>query len=253
MAKEVRLDIAGTIYREGDFVRLSTHREVFDGAPSVGNCICGELNAELMIPSEAIPRNAEMVPYIREEGSSAWKKQSVFFVYSRDVDELIGQVSIVAYDAIYRGEESFTKEGEQGEWPRVDIDVMDEIARRTGTTVCAETRAKMTGGYLVQYPGFINADGEMVPDGDGALTMREVAGRIAAFYAGNWIIDKNGEWRLVILGDIPEETNLLITEDGEPIKLGNDRIIVEFGKEEPHRLVVQNGDALLIGGVRLLV
>ena len=177
----------------------------------------------------------------------------MFFIYSRDVDELTGQVSIVAYDAIYRGEESFTQEGEQGEWPRVDIDVMDEIARRTGTTICAETRAKMAGGYLVQYPGFINADGEMVPDGDGALTMREVAGRIAAFYAGNWIIDKNGEWRLVILGDIPEETNLLITEDGEPIKLGNDRIIVEFGKEEPHRLVVQNGDALLIGGVRLLV
>ena len=252
MAKEVRLDIAGTTYREESFVRLSIHREVFDGAPSVGNCICGELNAELLIPTEDIPRNAEMVPYSREEGEE-WKKQSVFFVYNRDEDDLTGVLTIVAYDAIYRGEENFTQEGDQGEWPRTDIVVMDEIARRTGTTICAESRAKMTNGYLVEYPGFINENGEMIPDGDGVLTMREVAGRIAAFYAGNWIIDKNGEWRLVILGDIPEETNLLITEDGEPIKLGSDRIIVEFGKEEPHRLVVQNGDKLIMGGVGLLV
>lgn len=253
MAKEVRLDIAGVTYREDSISSLTTNRQMFDGAPSVGNCICGQLDALLTIPTASIPRNAQLIPYIRNEGETVWKKKSVFFVFNRDTDEATGSLKIIAYDAIYKAEESFTQPGDQGYWPRTDIQIMTEIAQRTGTTVCADTRAIMTKRYAIQYPGIIMEDGTLKPDGEGALTMREVAGRVASMYAGNWIIDNNGEWRLVRLGDIPPETNYLITEDGDPIVLGRDRILVIEGLEEPNNLVSQNGDKLVIGGVRLLV
>ena len=274
MEKEVRLDIAGVTYREAAIVSLHTHRQIFEGEPSIGNCFCGELNAELIIPSGDIPRNAKFVPYIRDAGGT-WKKKSEFFVYTRQVDDLTEYVTIVAYDAIYRGEESFTQPGDQGEWPRKDIDVMREIAQRTGASICAESLAKINKGYEVQYPGIImetttkidtgkvdeygepiyeeRTETELKPDNEGALTMREVAGRIASFYGGNWIIDNNGEWRLIQLGDIPEETHFLIWEQGEPIRVGSDRIVIREGLEESHRMVIQNGDVLLIGGVRLIV
>ena len=260
MEKEVRLDIADVTYREATIVSLHTHRQIFEGEPSIGNCFCGELNAELIIPSEDIPRNAKFVPYIRDVGGT-WKKKSEFFVYTRQVDDLTGYVTIVAYDAIYRGEESFTQPGDQGEWPRKDIDVMREIARRTNASICAESLAKINRGYEVQYPGIImettddegNPKTELKPDHKGALTMREIAGRIASFYGGNWIIDNNGEWRLIQLGDIPAETYYLIWEQGDPIRIGSDRIIVRDGLEESHHMVIQNGDVLLIGGVRLIV
>lgn len=253
MAKEIRLDIAGTTYREKDIVSLVTDRETFDGAPSIGNCICGELTAELNIPSSAVPRNAEFIPYVREEGGE-WKKKSVFFVYNRDTDEAVDTLHITAYDAIYKAEKPFTQAGDQGYWPRRDIDVMNEIAQRTGTTICAATRAIMTKGHLLQYPGIILEDGSLEPvEDEGAVTMREMAASVAKLYVGNWIIDNNGEWRLIRLGDIPPETNYLITEDGEPIVLGQDRILIVDGLTEPTNMVLETGDRLLIGGVRLLV
>lgn len=264
MGKEIRLDIGNRdgssmiICREKDIVSLKTDRELFTGVPSVGNCVCGELSAELMLPSETVPTNGKLVPYVREAGTTEWHKKSEFYIFHRDTDEATGVLRIVAYDAIYRGEESFTQDGDQGEWPRTDIAVMDEIAARTGSRVSDATRAIMTRGYRVQYPGIIMKDGTLKPDGDGALTMREVAGRIASFYAGNWIIDNHGEWRLVCLGDIPPETNYLVTEYGNPITFGTGtgnvtKILLREGLVEPRRLVIQNGDCLLIGGVRLLV
>ena len=83
--------------------------------------------------------------------------------------------------------------------------------------------------------------------------MREVLGFVGAMYAGNWVTNDYGQLRLLMLGDIPEETTLLIDENGDYIKLGNDRIYLVFGLEEPHRLVTEDGGGLLIGGDRILV
>ena len=57
-------------------------------------------------------------------------------------------------------------------------------------------------------------------------TMREVLGYIGVANAGNWIITMEGKLRLVKLGDIPEESNLLVDDYGNPILFGEVRIIV---------------------------
>lgn len=223
--KQYKLVIADTPYRENKIVSLSTHRKLFDGSPSVGNCRCGELNCTVTIPTGDIPRNAKLVPYVSDDGET-WVKKGEYFVFSREVDKVTGWVSIVAYDAIFRASAYFTSAGDQGEWPRTDITVMQEIATRTGAAINSETVTAMNKAYPVQYPGIVLESGTKKIDGSGALTMQDVAGRIAAYYGGNWIIDNNGEWRLILFGDIPADADYLITENTEIIVMGGVRILV---------------------------
>lgn len=260
--KEIRLDINGVTYREDVIVSMITDKRQFDGAPSVGNCICGELDVELVMDNALIGKNAKLEPYIRDRNSGTpWKKKGVFWIYNRKQDEETGSIKIVAYDAIYRSETSYLSSGDQGLWPRTDITVMTEIAERIGTTLSPATIALMTNNYPVPYPG-ITLEGEagqtiLEPDLDGALTIREVAERIAMYYAGNWIVDNNGQLALVGLSSIPPETYYLVTEKGEAITFGSGegltRIVVRNDVEESHHLAIQNGDTLTIGGVRILV
>ena len=226
MSKEIRLDIATGQYREDRIWSLETHRKIWDGLPSVGNCVSGELICTVDVPSANIPRNAKVIPYLRNAGASTWKKKSEFFVFSRSEDQSTGLVTLICYDAIFKAEDSFTQPGNQGTWPKTDKQVMQIIAQRTGASINADTLTMMNKGYQIPYPGIVMEDSTLKPDGKNALTMREVAGRIAAMYAGNWIINNDGEWQLVVLGDIPVDQNLLITEDGYNIVIGGVRILV---------------------------
>ena len=147
-----------------------------------------------------------------------WQQKSQFYVFSREIDHATGALHITAYDAIYRAEQDYyTRSGEQGNWPKTALACMQEIASRTSATICSDSLALLTNTpYYIQYPGY----------GDGALTMRQVAGDIAKRYAGNWIIDNNGEWRLIRLNDMPPSTHYLITEHGNPITFAGVRILV---------------------------
>ena len=87
---------------------------------------------------------------------------------------------------------------------------------RWNTGIDNRTDIIIRNAYSVQYPGY----------GEEAYTVREVLGYIGAFYAGNWIINDSGQLRLLVLGDIPAETYYLITEDGDRITLGGDRLVM---------------------------
>ena len=55
---------------------------------------------------------------------------------------------------------------------------------------------------------------------------REMLGIIAASYGGNFIISDEGQLLLIRLQDLPKETNYLVTESGDVIVFGNDKITV---------------------------
>ena len=223
--KYVKLNIAGTDYGDAYIVSMRTHRAVFEDDPSVGNCVSGELEATLLVGNVQIPRNAKVVPYIKED-NGAWKKKSEFFIYSRGTDYVSGALKITAYDAIFKAEEQYLYPGEIGLWPRIDKAVMQEIASRTGTTICADSLARMNKGYQIQFPG-ITIEGESTTEYEvDGTTMRQMAGYIASMYAGNWIIDNNGEWRLIVLGDVPLITHYMVEEHGDVILIGGVRILV---------------------------
>ena len=247
MAKMVRLMIAGTEYREGDIVSLSTHRQLFEGAPSIGNCITGELNTELIVSSDLIPTNASMSPYVRDDITQPWQQKSTFYIYRRKIDRLTGTVRITAYDATFRTDRPYIDSNEtinMDDWPRSAYSVMTDIAQRCGLTIHPDTIAKLQNDpRYVRFPGAkVEADvdtGEevFVSDGDAAMTMREVACEVAVMYAANWLVDNEGLWRLVVFGDIPLDSDYLVTENSDIIILGQG--VDEQGNCREVRLLVR--------------
>lgn len=215
--KEVRAIIAGVTYDQTKIVSASSKAALMDKAATIGNCVAKELNLVLRNPGE-IPRMAEIRMQFRLNSGtqqSEWLPKGTFFIDTRD--EGNGVLTIDAFDPMLKCDQSFTTSGEQGTWPRTDITVVNQICSRIGVTLDSRTAEIITAGYTIQYPGY----------GEGAYTMREILGFIGSMYAGNWIITDENKLRLLVLGDMPDDTtNLLITEYGEYIVMGGYRIRV---------------------------
>lgn len=215
--KEVQAIIAGTVYGQDKIVSANSKAALMDKAATIGNCVAKELTIVLRNPGE-IPRMAQIQMRFRLNNGtqqSEWLPKGTFFIDTRD--EGNGVLSIDAFDPMLKCDQSFTTSGEQGTWPRTDITVVNQICSRIGVTLDSRTAEIITAGYTIQYPGF----------GEGAYSMREILGFIGSMYAGNWIITDENKLRLLVLGDIPDDTtNLLITEYGEYITMGGFRIRV---------------------------
>ena len=215
--KEVQAIIAGTVYGQDKIVSANSKAALMDKAATIGNCVAKELTLVLRNPGE-IPRMAQIQMRFRLNNGtqqSEWIPKGTFFIDTRD--EGNGVLSIDAFDPMLKCDQSFTTSGEQGTWPRTDITVVNQICSRIGVTLDARTAAIITERYTIQYPGF----------GEGAYTMRELLGFIGSMYAGNWIITDENKLRLLVLGDMPDDsTSLLITEYGEYITMGGFRIRV---------------------------
>ena len=98
------------------------------------------------------------------------------------------------------------------EWPRMDIDVVRDIASAIGTSVDTRTTQIMDKGYKINYPA--------------EYSMREVLENIAAMYAGSFIMSDTCELLLITMFGIPKETNYLIDNAGFAVTFGGDRILV---------------------------
>lgn len=201
--REVRAVIAGTTYGQDKIVSAKSAAAVLKGNQLVGNCISAQLNLSLREPG-TIPRMAEIDVGVRlNDGTtqSGWLPKGTFYIDTRTQEDDV--LKITAYDAMLKTEQSFTRSGDQGEWPRTDISVVNEIAQRIGVSVDARTTALMSRGYLVQYPGIVLEDGTPKYSADGGLTMREVLGYIGVMYGGDWVISDAGELRLVPFAIFP--------------------------------------------------
>ena len=215
--KEYQAIIAGITYTAQQIVSAFSASAVEAQPATIGNCVAKRLNLVLRNPGD-IPRMAQIkMRYRLNNGiaQSEWMPKGTFFIDTRD-SSIDGVLSIVAYDAMLKCDQPFTSSGDQGQWPRLDIDVINEICSRIGVTLDPRTSAILIRQYKIPYPGF----------GEGALNMREVLGAIGAMYAGNWIVSDQDTLRLVVLGDIPPETNYLITENHDYILIGGYRILV---------------------------
>jgi hypothetical protein len=214
--KEVRVIIAGTTYTQANIVSATTKGALFEQADTIGNAVAKEL--DLVLRSyNTIPRMAKIqVEFRLNDGTtqSEWLPKGTYYIDTRD--EWNGVISIVAYDAMLKADTSYTTSGEQGGWPKTDLQVVQAICSRIGITLDPRTEAMLTGGYQIQYPGF----------GEDAYTMRELLQFIGQMYAGNWWVNDMDKLMLVGLGDIPKETNYLVEEHGDYILIGGYRILV---------------------------
>ena len=202
-------------FRESAIISMSTQKSIFpDSNPSVGNCISGQITVDMIKPKGDIPRRARLVPYVRLTNGmehSEWIQKGVFFIdhreYSGDENE---RMIISGYDHIILTEADFPSSTD--EWPRMDIDVVRDIASAIGTSVDARTAKIMNKGYKIDYPA--------------EYSMREVLENIAAMYAGSFVMSDVGELLLVTMFGIPKETDYLIDSAGFTITFGGERILV---------------------------
>ena len=206
---------ADTGFRESSIISMSTQKSIFsESNPTVGNCIAGQITVEMMKPKGDIPRRARLAPYVRLTNGkehSEWIQKGVFFIdhreYSGDENE---RMIISGYDHIILTEADFPSSTD--EWPRMDIDVVRDIASAIGTSVDTRTVKIMNKGYKINYPA--------------EYSMREVLGNIAAMYAGSFVASDTGELLLITMFGIPKETSYLIDRAGFAIAFGGDRILV---------------------------
>ena len=204
---EYQVDIDGTMYTMNQLESASLDQPLLDSF-SVGNAC----SAEFIVSYYFYPvprRMAKVIPYIRQKGTTTWHQLGIFFLDTRQ--QTGERIELTCYDAMLKADQQFLNEGDVGEFPRKQTDVVTEIAQRMGVEV--DARTNINPNYEVEYP---NED-----------SMRTVLSNIAAANGGNWIITAEGKLLLVSLfNSMPTETNLLVTDDGSPILFGDTRILV---------------------------
>lgn len=213
---ETRLKINGTAYGENQLFSISTNVEMFQGTPTIGKAVAGEIYIKMLKPTATIPAMAKLEPQVRvcnATNQSEWLAQGVYFIDTRETTKNnngLDVLTIHGYDAMLKAEQMFVSSNITGD--STDTDMVDEIASIMGVDVDARTYTLMTASYTIPLPT--------------GYSLREVLGYIASMYCGCFIMSEIGELRLVSLLELPPETNYLIDQVGDAITFGGDRILV---------------------------
>lgn len=208
------IDGVGT-FGETELFSISTNLEMFQDAPTIGKAVAGEINVKMMFPDTTIPDMACLRPQVRVCNStdqSEWLPQGVYYIDTRERtknDDGLDVLTIHGYDAMLMAEQMYNGRIVDDS---VDIDMVDEIAYQLGFEVDTRTTDLMTAAFTIPFPV--------------GYTYREILGYIASMYVGCFIMTDEGKLRLVSALELPEETNYLIDQIGDPITFGGDRILV---------------------------
>lgn len=184
-------------YNEGHLMTMTVSgKKLFTkNTPAVGCCVAAQLDVTMKKPNVAIPKNAELVPYVRlrnRETHSEWIKKGVFYIDTRKETDGGRDKKLVlkAYDAMLKTETDYPSSSLS--WPATDISVVREICSYLGFEPDPRTEAIITKGYRVQLPT--------------GYSCREVLGYIAVMYGGNFVMSDLGRLLLVQMGTQPADT-----------------------------------------------
>lgn len=205
MSYKYKVDVSGVEYLDDEIKSANIINALFDKL-SVGNACSSEFSITFW-PKAPIPRMAELTPYIYHE--NVWRKLGVFYVDARryvgDTVELVAYDSMLKADVIWEPEQSL-------EFPMSMKTAVNVIAALMGVTV--DPRTNLSETYTIDYPA-------------NDYTLRDVLGYIAAAHGGNWVITANDQLLLVpLFSSMPDETNYLVSENGDVVLIGGVRIIV---------------------------
>lgn len=216
-SKEKTIDSLDITFSEKELIKIKTKHGLFlNDALEVGSCVSAEIDVEMLYPTEEIPRQAKLVPQVRITNGtrvSEWLNKGVFFVDTRQKKNSstgIQRLVIHGYDSMIKAEQDYP--ASELQWPAKDIDVVREIADHIGVDLDGRTLEIITRSYSVQLPY--------------EYTCREVLGYIAAMYGGCFVMNESGELRLIVVSDIPVDTNYLVDENYNAITFGGVRILV---------------------------
>ena len=208
---ESKINIAGTDYGQDAIVSMSTTGGLFaDDTMSIGGATAKQIDLSLWNVPATFPRTAKLIPYYRITNgaqTSEWIQKGVYYIDTRTVDS--GVLTIHGYDDMLKADQIWTPSASQT-FPMPMEDAVDAIADLMGVEIDPRTQV---ANYTIPRPEL-------------GLTARNILQYIAVASVGNWIMSDEGKLLLVRPEDIPEETYLLVDEDGDAISFGGDFILV---------------------------
>lgn len=215
---EYYFDIDGVAYYSDKVVSINVDNGLFEQL-SIGNAACAQLTLEVF--ADNIPRGAQIKRFkrlVNGEQVSEWKSAGVYFANRRTEDN--GLWTIEAYDIMRKAEQPWTPRQEL-QFPLPMPDAVEEFARILGCEI--DPRTQLDASYTIDYP---TTDPESEEPVDNNYSIRKELQWIAAAHGGNWIITPEGKLLLVPIGGEPKETHYLVTEYGDAIVMGGVRILV---------------------------
>lgn len=214
--REYKFDIAGTVYGPDVEVTHSVDSGLYEQF-CIGSAATAKLTLSLF--ANTIPRAAQIKRYIRLRNGdqvSEWLPKGVFWINRRSEED--GYWNIEAFDAMRRAEQPWEPD-QNLEFPLSMPAAVAEFARIMGVEI--DPRTTLNPAYTIDYPA---SDPES--ETGEYYSIRQELQWIAAAHAGNWIVTGEGKLLLVPLLSIPPETNYLVTEYGDAITLGGVKILV---------------------------
>lgn len=209
---------AETAFREDILISLYTSHAVFNANyPVVGSAVAGEIEIQMLAPTATIPRMARLVPFIRATDgtrTSEWLQKGVYYIDTRQTTHNsngLDVVTIHGFDAMLKFEMNYPSDSVNS-YPLLDQTMVQFIADSVEISVDPRTFVRMDKGYTFALPV--------------GYSSREVLGMIAGAYGGNFVISDEGQLLLIRLCDLPRETNYLVTNTGDVILFGTDKITV---------------------------
>lgn len=206
--QEYKWNINGVEYGKDAEISHEVTAQLFDEF-GIGYANCKTLT--LTIVAQDIPKAAIISRYTRlvnGETVTDWIPKGKFIANRRAYDD--GIWDIEAYDYMRKAEIEWVPDSGLV-FPMSMKAAAYIIAALMGVEI--DPRTALSENYTVDYP----TDG---------YTLRDVLRYIAAAHGGNWVMTDENMLLLVKLFDMPEETNYLVDENGDPIMFGGDRILV---------------------------
>lgn len=224
--REYGFDINGVWYGPEQEVQHAVDYGLYEEF-GFGNAACATLTLELY--ADDIPYGATIKRYIRlvnGDRQSEWLPKGIFYANHRPADD--GYWTIEAFDAMRKADVKW-KPDQNLVFPLPMPDAVNEFCRIMGVEL--DPRTVLNPAYTIDYPFGDDPDSEGTPDeGTGStnayLSIREELRYIAAAHGGNWIMTDEGKLRLVGLLSIPPETHYMVTQHGDAIVMGGVRLLV---------------------------
>lgn len=173
---------AGAYYDDDIFSMSSELQLCDDEVFNIGNLYARKLSLSICPKETAIPTMSSVKPYVRMNGLSGpteWIPQGKFNVDTRKSSD--GLKSFECLDKAVMMETPFVVEGESLTFPMLHIDALTVICTRLGISLVNPSDIQ---GFYIEYTN--------------ALTMREVAEYIAGANGGNFILNNDGNLKLIL-------------------------------------------------------
>lgn len=214
--REYQFDIAGTIYGPEAEATHKVEGGLYEKF-GIGNAMTAQLTLSLF--AGGIPRGACIKRYIRlrsGEQTSEWLPKGVFFANRRGEED--GYWTIEAFDAMRKAEQPWVPD-QSMEFPMSMPAAVQIFARIMDVEI--DPRTQLNPAYTIDHPA-----SDQGSETGAYYSIRQELQWIAAAHGGNFIMSDEGKLLLVPLLSAPPETNFLVTEHGDAIVLGGVRLLV---------------------------